>query len=179
MRYLRRYLCLRGNRARISTGPKEREQESSLKKKPGRKKGYLPKSNQPRKKVASKARRERERQAEESGIPLQKKKKRANKLKWLREIRFYQKSTNLLIPFAPMGRLLREIASEIGNGEWRFQKGAVSALQEAAEAYLVNTFEMANLCAIHGKRVTIQSKDIQLARRIGACFNIERGFRKQ
>ncbi|QCE06083.1 histone H3 [Vigna unguiculata] len=48
----------------------------------------------------------------------------------------------------------------------RFQISAVSALQEAAEAYLVGLFEDTNLCAIHTKRVTIMPKDIQLARRI-------------
>ncbi|VAI70608.1 unnamed protein product [Triticum turgidum subsp. durum] len=45
-------------------------------------------------------------------------------------------------------------------------RNAVSALQEAAEAYLVGMFEDTNLCAIHAKRVTIMPKDIQLARRI-------------
>jgi histone H3 len=48
----------------------------------------------------------------------------------------------------------------------RFQSTAVLALQEAAEAYLIMLLEDANLCAIHGKRVTIMPKDIQLARRI-------------
>ena len=44
------------------------------------------------------------------------------------------------------------------------------ALQEVSEAYLVGRFEDANLCAIHAKRVTIMTKDIQLARRIqGKC----------
>jgi histone H3/H4 len=38
------------------------------------------------------------------------------------------------------------------------------ALQEASEAYLVSLFEDTNLCAIHAKRVTIQPKDLQLAR---------------
>jgi histone H3 len=37
-------------------------------------------------------------------------------------------------------RLVREIAQEIG-GEFRFQAKALEALQEAAEAYLVNEFE--------------------------------------
>jgi histone H3 len=40
------------------------------------------------------------------------------------------------------------------------------ALQEASEAHLVGLFEDANLCAIHGKRVTIMPKDMHLARRI-------------
>jgi histone H3/H4 len=39
-------------------------------------------------------------------------------------------------------------------------------MQEAAEAHLVDLFEDTNLCAIHGKRVTIMPKDMQLARRI-------------
>ena len=50
--------------------------------------------------------------------------------------------------------------------ELRFQNSAISALQEAAEAYLVGLFEDTNLCAIHAKRITIMPKDIQLARRI-------------
>ena len=40
------------------------------------------------------------------------------------------------------------------------------ALQEAAEAYLVSLFEDTNLAAIHAKRVTIQPKDLALARRL-------------
>ena len=39
----------------------------------------------------------------------------------------------------------------------RFYADAVDALQEAAEAHLISVFEDANLCAIHAKRVTIQS----------------------
>lgn len=43
-------------------------------------------------------------------------------------------------------------------------------MQVAAKAYLVGMFEDANLCAIHAKRVTIMTKDIELARRIrGEC----------
>ena len=40
------------------------------------------------------------------------------------------------------------------------------AIQEAAEAYLVQLFEDTNLCAIHAKRVTVTAKDMQLARRL-------------
>jgi len=50
--------------------------------------------------------------------------------------------------------------------DFRIQAAAVEALQHAAEAYIVMVFEDANLCAIHGKRVTILPKDVQLARRI-------------
>ena len=40
---------------------------------------------------------------------------------------------------------------------------ALLALQEAVEAYVVNLCEDANLCAVHAKRVTLMSKDIQMA----------------
>ncbi|XFG12906.1 hypothetical protein AB1E19_016530 [Capra hircus] len=83
----------------------------------------------------------------------------------LREIRRYQKSTELLIRKLPFQRLVREIAQDFKT-DLRFQSSAVMALQEACEAYLVGLFEDTNLCAIHAKRVTIMPKDIQLARRV-------------
>ena len=60
----------------------------------------------------------------------------------------------------------------------------MEALQEGSESALVSFFEGqssalkkfdllifldTNLCAIHAKRVTVQSKDVQLARRLAAC----------
>jgi histone H3 len=83
----------------------------------------------------------------------------------LREIRRYQKSTDLLIRKMPFQRLVREIAQDF-RSEIRFQANAIIALQEATETYLTGLFEDTNLCAIHGKRVTILPKDLQLARRI-------------
>ncbi len=83
----------------------------------------------------------------------------------LREIRRYQKSTELLLRKLPFQRLVREIAQDF-KSDLRFQSSAILALQEASEAYLVGLFEDTNLCAIHAKRVTIFPKDIQLARRI-------------
>ena len=83
----------------------------------------------------------------------------------LREIRKYQKSTELLIRKLPFQRLVRETAQDF-KGDLRFQSTAILALQEATEAYLVNLFEDTNLCCIHAKRVTISPKDMQLARRI-------------
>ncbi|KAM7266695.1 hypothetical protein ACFE04_004592 [Oxalis oulophora] len=83
----------------------------------------------------------------------------------LREIRKYQKSTELFIRKLPFQRLVREIAHDFMLDLW-FQSSAISALQEAAEAYLVGLFEDTNVCAIHAKRVTIMPKDMQLARRI-------------
>merc|ERR1711957_615925 len=83
----------------------------------------------------------------------------------LREIRKFQKTTDLLIRKLPFQRLVKEIAHEV-KSDVRFQSTAILALQEATEAYLVSLFEDTNLCAIHAERVTIMPKDIQLARRI-------------
>ncbi|KAF8248865.1 histone-fold-containing protein [Wilcoxina mikolae CBS 423.85] len=102
----------------------------------------------------------------------------------LREIRYYQKSTDLLIQKLPFVRLVREVAASYTDGAHlgfglntaanggvhRFQSTALAALQEAAEAYMVHLFEDANLLAIHAKRVTIMQKDIQLARRIRGAW---------
>jgi histone H3/H4 len=103
----------------------------------------------------------------------------------LREIRMYQKSTDLLLPKRSFQRLVREIAQDQRqaakarlevknldtshiNFDARWQSTAILALQEAAEAYLVSMFEDALLCAVHANRVTVQTKDIKLARRINA-----------
>jgi len=90
----------------------------------------------------------------------------------LREIRRYQKSTELLIRKLPFARLVREVSQQFltlfrtSAVDIRFQKEAILAVQEAAEAYLVSLFEDTNLNAIHARRVTILPKDIRLARRL-------------
>lgn len=86
----------------------------------------------------------------------------------LREIRKYQRSTNLLLRKLPFSRLVREVCMTFTRDSMpmRWTSQAIEAIQEASEAYLVHLFEDANLCAVHARRVTIQVKDIQLARRI-------------
>ena len=85
----------------------------------------------------------------------------------LREIRRYQKTTDLLIRKLPFQRLVREIYEDKSTyKDCRWQGVAILATQEAAEAYHVGLFEDTNLCAVHAKRVTIMPKDLQLARRI-------------
>ena len=44
--------------------------------------------------------------------------------------------------------------------------GAVDALHKASEDYLITLLEDANLLAKHARHVTLQPRDIQLARRI-------------
>jgi histone H3 len=86
----------------------------------------------------------------------------------LRQIRKYQKSTDLLIRKRKFELLVREFLQDFKKDfkVERVSPGALLAMQESAEAYLVKLFEDANLCAMHAKRVTIMPKDIQLARRI-------------
>lgn len=88
----------------------------------------------------------------------------------LREIRKYQKTTELLIRKLPFQRLVREITNEM-HSDLRFQSTALLALQEASEAYLIGLFHDTNLCALHAKRVTIMSKDLLLARRLRGELN--------
>ena len=90
----------------------------------------------------------------------------------LREVKKYQKSIDMLLPRAPFQRLVREIALE-HDETLRFQSAALHAVQEATEAYLVGLFEDTNLCAIHAKRMTVQKKDMDLARRIRGDRNTD------
>jgi histone H3/H4 len=92
----------------------------------------------------------------------------------LAEIRHYQQAGGLLIQKLPFQRLCREIMDKIvyeareSNRQipTRFQTSAIMALQEAGEAPLVGLFEDVIFLAIHCKRITIQTRDLALARRI-------------
>ncbi len=83
-----------------------------------------------------------------------------------REIRKFQKTTDLLIRKAPFQHLVREVALKFGKSDLQMQSTAVLALQEAAEYFMVDVFSDTNLCALHGKHVTITVKDLVLACRI-------------
>ena len=83
----------------------------------------------------------------------------------LQEIQKFQKSTVLLIPKTPFLWLVREILQK-EHGDHIIQAGAVLALHEATEAYLIHLLKDTNLCTIHAKHVTILAHDMRLARRI-------------
>ena len=85
----------------------------------------------------------------------------------LREIRRYQKSTECLIKRSPFQKLIREISQEYrmcpqGPGtpsrQVRFQSTAITALQEAAENFMVGLFEDLNLLVIHAKKSYCDAK---------------------
>jgi hypothetical protein len=72
---------------------------------------------------------------------------------WLvlhREIRKYQRSTELLIRKAPFQRLVREITQGLGL-DLRWRMSAIVALQEATEAFLVSR-HLAHLLAFSPPR---------------------------
>ncbi|KHJ89711.1 core histone H2A/H2B/H3/H4 [Oesophagostomum dentatum] len=84
----------------------------------------------------------------------------------LLEIRKLQKSTCQLIPKSSFQRLVREIVMDLFESNYRFTIESLAALQEASEAFLVQFFDDAQLCANHAKRVTVMVRDLQLVRRL-------------
>lgn len=79
----------------------------------------------------------------------------------LRDIRKYQRSTELILRRLPFQRLVRHCVQE-WKSDARFQAAALLALQEAAETYIVKLYEDMNQLAVHAKRVTILEKDFYL-----------------
>lgn len=82
----------------------------------------------------------------------------------LKEIRKYQKSSDLLIKKQPFQRIVRHLSSF--EESFRFQSSAMVIFQEAAENFLVGLLEDAYRCAVHAKRVTLFPKDIVLIYKI-------------
>ena len=80
----------------------------------------------------------------------------------LREIRKFQKTTNLMFAKRPFQMVVREIASDFSKDGVRFQKNALLMIQEACEDLIVNLFHDGQKYAIHAKRVTLMDKDLAL-----------------
>jgi histone H3/H4 len=60
----------------------------------------------------------------------------------LKEIRKFQKSTELLLRKAPFCRLVREISNEVSPEPFRYTAESLLAIQEATEDFLVHLFEV-------------------------------------
>lgn len=92
-------------------------------------------------------------------------------VKALREIRKLQQTTQLLIPRAIFKRLVKEIVQttldergyDTDHSPLLMQPSAVTALQEASEAFLEYLFAEAEKCRIHRSSDTLRPKDIRLA----------------
>lgn len=92
----------------------------------------------------------------------------------IRQIKYYQKTTDLLIRLLPFERLVKEIADNLsidGTTKYKWKASAIQALQYAVEAYLVALMEDTNKAAIHAKRVTIRPEDLHIVRSIRGRVN--------
>jgi len=109
--------------------------------------------------------------------PLPRKRQRRRKphryrpgTKALREIRWQQRQTDLIIPRSCFKRLVYDILKDecdsrnYENGVSMFSRPAITALQEASEGRLVQLFKDAQIFAFHGSREGIAAKDILLAK---------------
>ena len=92
--------------------------------------------------------------------------------KALREIKMYQRSTDTLLPRAALQRVIKEITQRYFP-DARYSYGAIDAVQQCVESYMIGLFEDTQLCAVHAKRMTVMTKDMRLARRIrGEILNL-------
>ena len=84
----------------------------------------------------------------------------------LREIRRYQTTTNTLIPKRSFQLLVQEVVQNEcrlrGIECKRIQSMALLGLQTACEQHIIDLFSQTQIAAIHGKRVTIQPKDMSI-----------------
>jgi histone H3/H4 len=83
----------------------------------------------------------------------------------LREIKKLQKKTNLLLAKEPFRRLVREVLQDFVD-DANVSEQSFHLIQSESENYLVKLLREGNLSAIHGGRITLYPKDLQIARRI-------------
>lgn len=88
----------------------------------------------------------------------------------LKEIQYYQQTSNMLMSKMPFVRLVRNTVDKLyagtKNAPLRFTRSSLDALQEAFEAFIVSLFENAYCCTIHAKRVTLHPSDLRLTRKL-------------
>tara|TARA_B110000008_G_scaffold94129_1_gene96509 strand:+ start:5831 stop:6343 length:513 start_codon:yes stop_codon:yes gene_type:complete len=89
----------------------------------------------------------------------------------LQEIRKLQKKVELIMPFAVMKRLCKEISSELVSGQdhpngMGWEPAAITDLQEWLEHYLYRLFDDSMVAGIHGRRVAVSKKDMMVAQRL-------------
>ena len=82
----------------------------------------------------------------------------------LREIRRYQKSTDLLIGKAPIERLIHDIDTDLHSIRHRFKRSAITAIHLSAEEYLQSLFKNTIKVALNSKSLTIRPQDMDIAK---------------
>ena len=96
---------------------------------------------------------------------MKRKRKSQPGAKALRDIKKWQASELLLIRKLPFEQLVKEVGNDFKT-DLLWSRFATMALQEAVEPFVVELLDLANLLAIHAGRVTINLKDLKLARKI-------------
>ena len=86
----------------------------------------------------------------------------------LREIRRYQKSTELLIRKLPFQRCVREVVAELNTNQYdlKMQHEGIYYLQECTEMYLASLFDDSWRAAKHRERKTLFPKDVRFVRHV-------------
>lgn len=101
---------------------------------------------------------------------IRKKKRTPQLSRVLKEIRYLQNTTKLLIPRLSFQRVVRETMQQF-TPEARIQSSAVAALHESAEALIVELFDdLTRVVNITG-RVTVMPRDVNLALYFHEKFN--------
>lgn len=85
----------------------------------------------------------------------------------LREVRRYQRGTDLLIRRLPYQRFVRSVADTHASGTnnaegLRFQGAAIDLLQEASENYLISCLIDAKKLSAHANRIGVNKRDIAM-----------------
>jgi histone H3 len=181
-------LGLKLNGVRLLTGYQDKGRrhrrarggESAGTKKKHAKEGKVPRDSKAKGKLSEQSKKQKEAKAERASKPKSASKKSASKKSGgeggvkkahrfkpgtvaLREIRRYQKGTELLIRKLPFQRLVREIAQDLSADQgWRFSVSAVLLLQVVAESFLVKLLKAALLATLHAKRTTLKREDVML-----------------
>lgn len=85
--------------------------------------------------------------------------------KMMRQIKFFQSSTELMIPKFTFSRLVREIIQK-HDPQLRCSSVAMEALQHATETFIVHMFGEGIMCSHHAKRVTLMDKDFTFLKQL-------------
>ena len=93
----------------------------------------------------------------------------------VREVRYYQKSTNLLLSKAPLERFIRNKMKEVEHDYFKSYSSVegimlagdcMEIIAEAVQSYAIGLMVDASLIAKHANRSTMFGRDVQLAHRI-------------
>ena len=92
-------------------------------------------------------------------------KRKREQTKWLDEVNYYQRTTDLLIPYLPFKRFVKEIIEDF-KSDTKITEEGIKALQTASEDYIINFLNCTQDLAIHRGSDTITQADIKMLKYI-------------